>query len=490
MLFNSYVFCLAFFPVVLLGYYALNYTGRFTLSKAFLLLASLFFYGYFRPSYLWIICSSILINYGFSVLFERTWLEGWKRKLVLTAALAFNLGVIGYYKYFDFLVSNFNAVFSTQIGLLNVVMPLGISFFTFQQISFVVDCYKKDTPHYALLDYALFVSYFPQLIAGPIVTHDELVPQLTDRTNKRFDAESFSKGMLAFSFGLAKKVLIADTMGNAVNWGFSNVAALSSSDALVTMLAYTFQIYFDFSGYCDMATGIGLMMNIKLPINFNSPYRSLSITEFWKRWHITLTRFFTRYLYIPLGGNRKGKVRMCLNILIVYLCSGIWHGANWTFILWGGIHGIACVVDRLTQKWTRRWHPALMWLLTFLFVNVTWVYFRADSITQANQLLRTIGTLQFAPVNTELLSQFYTKPIQFLLPRVLPYAQTHAAVMPMIVMCVFFLFAWISSMNMKNTNERIESYRPGILTGTVVAVLFSWSVLSFAGVSTFLYFNF
>lgn len=492
MLFNSYVFIFGFFPIVLLGYYFFNKIKMFTLAKIFLFCSSLYFYAYFKKSYLFLIIISILVNYVFSIFFERIDLVGMKRKILLIVALLFNLGIIGYYKYYDFFVENINLFLKSNIPLLNVLLPLGISFFTFQQLSFVIDCYKRETTKYKLLDYALFVTYFPQLIAGPIVTHDELVPQIASKTNKSFNSVNFSKGLMAFSYGIGKKVLIADTFGNAVNWGYANITGLSSSDALLIMLGYTFQIYFDFSGYCDMATGIGLMMNIELPQNFNSPYRAFSITEFWKRWHMTLTRFFTRYIYIPLGGNRKGVFRTCVNVFLVYLCSGIWHGANWTFIFWGVAHGCACIIDRLTKKYTDKWHPVIRWLLTFGFINVAWVFFRADSIEQALLLLKKIGEFQFFPVQEGIYSVFYSNVTRQILSWMMPYdnAFISSAQPALFSMGCYFVFAWISSINIKNTNERIENFKPSVIYAVMVSLIFCYSILSLSGVSTFLYFNF
>ena len=219
-------------------------------------------------------------------------------------------------------------MFGTDFALRGVVLPLGISFFTFQQMSYVIDAYRGEVSQYNLLHYASFVSYFPQLVAGPIVTHDELIPQFLDEEKKRFRWESFSPGLFLFAMGLGKKVLVADLFGRAANWGFGNIAALDSTNAILVMLAYTFQVYFDFSGYCDMANGLGRMMNLELPVNFDSPYKAATITEFWDRWHKTLTRFFTRYIYIPLGGNRRGRLRTYLHVMIVFLVSGIWHGAH------------------------------------------------------------------------------------------------------------------------------------------------------------------
>ena len=335
MLFNSYIFVLLFLPACLAGYYLFHHIGKHRLAQCYLLAMSLWFYGYFNVKYLSVILTSIAVNYLMYSLLERDF--GRKlRKAVLLAAVAFNIGILFYFKYYDFFIGNINSLFHTDFNLKALLLPLGISFFTFQQLSFVIDAYHGQVPGYGLLEYMLFVTYFPQLIAGPIVTHDELVPQFKDKSRWKVDWRNFCCGLYIFAMGMAKKVLLADTFGKAVNWGFGNIDSLDSINAFLVMLSYTFQIYFDFSGYCDMAVGIGKMMNIDFPVNFNSPYKALTITDFWDRWHITLTRFFTKYVYIPLGGNRKGKCRTYLNMMAVFLLSGIWHGANWTFILWGG----------------------------------------------------------------------------------------------------------------------------------------------------------
>ena len=305
MLFNSYVFILLFLPLCLTGYFGLNHFRRYFLALGFLLGMSLWFYGYFNPSYLLIIIVSIVLNYGITRLMGKT--EGkTARRVELTAALLVNFGILFYFKYFDFFISNVNSLFASQIPLRHIVLPLGISFFTFQQVSYVIDAYRGQTGNYGFLQYAAYVAYFPQLIAGPIVTHDELIPQFLDENRKRFQWENFSPGLFLFTLGLAKKVLIADTFGKVADWGFGDIPGLGTVSAALVMLAYTFQIYFDFSGYCDMAMGLGKMMNFELPANFDKPYRALSISEFWKRWHKTLTRFFTRYLYIPPWRQSKG----------------------------------------------------------------------------------------------------------------------------------------------------------------------------------------
>ena len=378
MLFNSYIFVLLFLPTTILGWFLLNRLINPTWSQLFLLIMSLWFYGYFNIKYLPIIIISILVNYSIFRLLSWTSKEKF-RVYLLISGMVFNVGLLFYFKYFDFFLENINYVFHTDFILKRLVLPLGISFFSFQQLSFIIDSYNREVPSYRFLSYALFVTYFPQLIAGPIVTHSELVPQFEDERKRNIDWDNISKGLYVFSLGLAKKVLIADTFGKAVNWGFGNIPELDSISAFIVMISYTFQIYYDFSGYSDMALGIAKMMNLDLPLNFNSPYKALTITEFWDRWHMTLTRFFTKYIYIPLGGSRKGKIRTYINTLLVFLVSGLWHGANWTFVLWGGLHGGFSVFTKHYKMLFERMHPALRWLITFTFINVSWILFQSDS---------------------------------------------------------------------------------------------------------------
>lgn len=342
MVFNSYIFILVFLPLCLSGYFFLNRIHHYHAGLAFLLGMSLWFYGFFNPSYLPIICGSVVLNYSLYRWMRAVALkgigQGTKREIAFWIGIASNLGILGYFKYTDFFIENINYLFQVDYPLKHILLPLGISFFTFQQISFLADIYSdtRGEVAYSFLSYAAYVTYFPQLVAGPIVKHDVLVPQLQDEKRKRVDYNYLSKGIALFILGLAKKVLIADVLGNYVNLAYKDVYALNTTTAVLAVLGYTLQIYFDFSGYSDMAVGLGWMMHIDLPVNFDSPYKSISITEFWKRWHMTLTAFFTKYVYIPLGGSRRGNARMYANIFIVFLLSGLWHGAGWTFVFWGG----------------------------------------------------------------------------------------------------------------------------------------------------------
>jgi alginate O-acetyltransferase complex protein AlgI len=319
-------------------------------------------------------------------------------KAILIAGIAANLGLLGYYKYANFFVANLNALFGSSLVLETIILPLAISFFTFQQIAYLVDAYRGETHEYSFLHYALFVVFFPQLIAGPIVHHHEILPQFARSTLYRLKAEHLAVGLTIFALGLFKKVVLADGVAIYATPVFDAAqagTALTFFEAWGGALAYTFQLYFDFSGYSDMAIGLARMFGVRLPLNFNSPYQSTSIIDFWRRWHITLSRFLRDYLYIPLGGSRKGEARRLTNLLITMLLGGLWHGAGWTFVLWGGLHGFYLVVNHAwRQRRTRRGHTQSSrlgrffgWLLTMLAVVIAWVPFRAEGMTATQNML-------------------------------------------------------------------------------------------------------
>lgn len=487
MLFNSYIFVLLFLPLNLCGYFALNRFGRYRLASAWILGMSLWFYGYFNVQYLPIILLSVVVNFLFYKLLQPNYAPK-LRKGVLAAAVLLNVGILFYFKYYDFFLENCNYMFGTAFRLLHLLLPLGISFFTFQQLSFVIDSYKREVPKYDFLNYAVFVTYFPQLIAGPIVTHDELVPQFMDPGKRKFQWDNMAKGLQMLALGMAKKVLLADTFGNAVNWGFASIDALGSTDALIIMLAYSIQIYFDFSGYCDMAHGIAWMMNIELPDNFHSPYQAKNIVAFWDRWHMTLTRFFTRYIYIPLGGSRKGEARTYLNTMIVFLISGFWHGANWTFVLWGALHGLFNVLTKVFRKYVGSRDSWLGWLVTFLFVNVAFLFFRADSIGDGVRILKTLLQLNFAAPAPEILECFGLP--EFMEPMKMILGWNNQQVQSMICLPGFFAAAYGLLLFAPNNSQVMKRFRPTVTGSILTAVLMVWCILSMAGVSTFLYFNF
>ena len=477
MLFNSYVFMLAFLPLTLLIYFLLGrLPERIQLNKLFLVLASFVFYGYNNPSYVPIIVCSILVNYALSQLMLRAEKKAVRLPLMLLGLLL-NLGVLFYFKYHDFFAENMNAFLGTSWTLYHLALPLGISFFTFQQLSYVIDSYRRTVPRYNILDYALFVTFFPQLVAGPIVLHSEIVPQFADKKNRHFNFDNFAPGLYAFALGLFKKVIVADTFGIAVEAGFADALSLNTAEAWFVAIGYTLQLYFDFSGYCDVATGVGLMFNIKIPLNFNSPYKSLNIREFWQRWHITLSRFLTNYIYFPLGGNRKGTLRTYVNLMIVFLASGLWHGAGWLFLLWGLMHGAASVLYRLFKKQYDALHPALQWILTFGFVIVAWVFFRATSMADALAIIKSMLMMEFGPIRDSITSAF-----------ALP-----GGIRPgynAIFMMAWYVLSLFACLGMKNTYEKTMAFKPTIFNALMTVILILYVTLSLSNVSVFLYFNF
>ena len=487
MLFNSYIFILLFLPLALGGWFLINRWKKYKLANAFLIGMSLWFYGYFNPYYLWIICGSIVVNFALSKVLNRSDVRDEIAKLVLAVGIVANIGCIFYFKYFDFFITNVNAVFGKSFELKNIVLPLGISFFTFQQVSYLVDSYRKQTKEYSFLEYALFVVFFPQLVAGPIVLHDEMIPQFRNKESRIFRQENFAKGLYIFAQGLFKKVLIADTFAKAVTLGFGMVDSLSSMEAILVSFAYTFQLYFDFSGYCDMAVGIGHMFNISLPQNFNSPYKSISIMEFWERWHMSLTRFLREYIYFPLGGSKKGKVRTYVNVMIVFLVSGIWHGANWTFVIWGFLHGILNCLNRgLKKYWEKVW-VAIRWVLTFAAVNILWVIFRADSVGQAFVLIKKMIQIKGFQIGDWLTESFDL--IEFVLvERLLGIYYEYIEKIPGFHMWCFFLLALGIVLIAKNSSEKV--FKPTITRSVGTIIMMMWSILSLSGISVFLYFNF
>ena len=489
MLFNSYIFVFLFFPICLLGYYGLVNFRRVEAAKVFLIAMSLWFYGYFNLAYLLIMVCSIGANYMFHrILSHRA------RKSVMIIAVAANLGVLFYFKYFDFFLSTINAVFGASAALRNILLPLGISFFTFQQIAFVVDTYRGEVRDCSLVDYALFVSFFPQLIAGPIVNHEEMLPQFRRIGQQSVLWERIAEGMGLFILGMAKKVLIADTFGAGVDYGYTNIALLGRADAILVIISYSFQLYFDFSGYCDMARGIGKMLGIEIPINFNSPYKAVNISDFWKRWHITLNRFFTKYVYIPLGGSRRGTVRMYINLMLVFLLSGLWHGAGWNYMVWGAMHGVLYVLTRLWQRSVKpsvvhynKFMTVVSRLLLFAYVTVAWVYFRATDIAQAGQMLHTVVKGPIQKISTGLAACFQVDEFWYVIKVLHLDNKTYSRYI--LLWVILGIGAYLSMIG-RNAEQRMERVKYRMGSVVVFAVLALWCVLTFSEVSTFLYFNF
>ena len=390
MLFPTLTFIFGFLPLTLVLFFLLAAKNH-KLSRCFLIVASFVFYSWFNWSYAFILAGSLLMNWFFASLLYRK-----SSKITLTIGILCNVLLLGYFKYYDFFVGNINVLFGTSFVLKHILLPLGISFFTFQQISFLQLVYSGSlAKRYSFETYALFVSFFPQLIAGPIVLPDEMMSQFDKKECFRPQYRNIAAGLYVFALGMAKKILLADYFAEIADPGFVNAAG-NFFAGWKTALAYTFQIYFDFSGYCDMAMGIGKWFNIDLPLNFNSPYKSADFQSFWRRWHITLGRFMMNYLYIPLGGNKKGMGRTLCNLFVVFVLSGIWHGAGWLFLIWGGLHGAGILINRFWRKAVLvRWPgieipriPAV--ILTFLTVNLLWVFFRAATLKRAWEIIESM----------------------------------------------------------------------------------------------------
>ncbi|MDR3369921.1 MBOAT family protein [Rhodoferax sp.] len=400
MLFNSTEFLFAFLPVLLIVFFQLGRVSQ-RLAAAWLALGSLFFYAWWNPAYVVLLLGSIVFNYlaGYA-LARGSDIGSPRRKRLLVMGVTGDLVLLGYFKYANFFVDTVNTALGTSYGVINIVLPLGISFFTFTQIAFLVDAARGKAKEFNFIHYGLFVTYFPHLIAGPVLHHKEMMPQFGQPSTYRFNYTFLTVGLTMFALGLFKKVVLADGVAPYATPIF---AAAAQGDPVGLLqawggaLAYTLQLYFDFSGYSDMAIGLSYMIGVRLPLNFNSPYKATSITEFWRRWHMTLSRFLRDYLYISLGGNRQGPTRRYVNLMATMLLGGLWHGAGWTFVIWGGLHGLALVLHqawrglrkRLGHDLTRSTalgHVASVGL-TFLVVVLGWVFFRAASFSAAIALV-------------------------------------------------------------------------------------------------------
>lgn len=492
MLFNSYAFIFIFLPITLIVFFGLT---RFHLTKiatAWLTISSLFFYAYWNIAYLPLLLVSIVFNYQIGKYISYANAKSRHAKILLWVGILTNLCLLAYYKYANFFVTSINQSFTTNWAVPEIILPLGISFYTFTQTAYLVDSYRgEETKNYNLLTYSLFVTFFPHLIAGPILHHKEMVPQFHRLKNFVFSRKSMALGLALFSLGLAKKVLIADNISPWVAPIFNNANTVNFLEAWVGALSYTFQLYFDFSGYSDMAIGLGLMFNIDLPINFDSPYKATSISDFWRRWHITLSNFLRDYLYIPLGGSRRGEIRRYANLLLTMLLGGLWHGAGWTFVVWGGLHGLFLCINHGWRKLNLPISKLLAWGITFLAVISTWVLFRANSIHDAIEMLQAMAGLKGIVLPGEpqgklsALSQFgfQIKPWQeFLYIPDINGSKSRT---------LFVLIALLLNVTLlPNTQQILEKFRPTVGWAIGLGILASFCLLSLNRVSEFLYFQF
>jgi alginate O-acetyltransferase complex protein AlgI len=484
MLFNSYQFILIFLPVALAGFFLLSRVfPDLSLHKYWLVLASLFFYGYWYPPYLLLILSSIVIN--FMLALEIQYYHQPKLKYVIfLVGIVFNLGLLGYFKYKNFFLENLNLMIGLDGNFTRVALPLGISFFTLQQVAFLVDTYQGITKQKNFWDYSLFVCFFPQLIAGPIVHYREVIPQFENKKNAFFNIENFNRGLFIFLIGLFKKVIVADTFSVWANEGFNQDGTLHFFYAWGTSLSYTFQLYFDFSGYSDMAIGLGSMFNIKIPQNFNSPFKARNIIDFWNRWHITLSQFITTYVFTPIFRSFKKLTfrNSLISVFMTMLIAGIWHGAGWTFIVYGAMYGAVLVMNHLMKKKKLKLPTALAIFLTFNFTNIVFTMFRADTIADALKVYKGmlgLSGIKFPKgiINRDLIEALGFKAAQHMSND----ANLNLA---------FLVVGLAVVMKARNSTEMMKNFEPKTQVALGMAGIFVLCLFGMNRVTDFIYFNF
>jgi len=480
MLFNSLAYIFIFLPIVVMGYYFWQNLHLAHLSKIWLIASSIVFYGYYDPKYTLLLLVSMLVNFSIGCGFNKGVFHiPVRRKCLLIVGLSFNILLLGYYKYANFFIDNVNILFRSDIQIQKIILPLGISFFTFTQIAYLVDEYKEKAKEYNFIDYLLFVTFFPHLIAGPILRHNEVIPQFNEIKRKVFRYKNLVLGIFLFSMGLFKKVVFADTFSTYVNNGYNPERDLTMLEGWIVVLSYTLQIYFDFSGYTDMALGSAKMLNIDLPINFNSPYKAESIQDFWRRWHITLSTFLRDYVYIPLGGNRKGSGRTYLNLLLTMLIGGVWHGAGWLFVLWGGLHGLALCVNRFWKKTKINMPKWAGILVTFIFINATWIIFRAESFWQVRKILHSL-----VDYHNFVIPRTFTLSFKFLENRY----ENILLLIPLGVLVIFVL----GNSNQILSKIKLDKKSNALILSVAFALLFMTAIIKGIAVpyTEFIYFNF
>lgn len=505
-------------PIVLFVFFQVGKLNRYV-ATGWLVIASLFFYGWWNPAYVWLLLASIVFNYAIGLSLSLVSVRDKPRiaKWILGIGIAIDLSLLGYFKYANFFIETVGTVSGISWQVETIILPLGISFFTFTQIAFLVDSYRGEVNEVNFLDYSLFVTFFPHLIAGPVLHHKDMVQQFTEQKTYRFNWENLSVGLTIFAFGLFKKVVLADSIAPFSNSAFSLAergGELSFIEAWGGAFAYTFQLYFDFSGYSDMAIGLSRLFGIKFPINFDSPYKAVNIIEFWRRWHVTLSHFLRDYLYFALGGNRKGTTRRYVNLMVTMLLGGLWHGAGWTFVIWGGMHGFFLIANHAWQECRKRLGQDLRRstfvgrsfsrMLTFLLVVIAWVFFRSPSTQAALAVLRgMIGMngLRLPIRGIETLEN-YTKAldawgVSFGNLPAFPDGSTN--------MIAWVVVLWVLVWFTPNTQQIMADYqpafqnvesnsflrwRPNFFWTIVTAIIFLYSLKQMGQVSEFLYFQF
>ena len=471
MLFNSYNFIFIFLPITLIGYY---FIPKRQGQLLWLLIASIAFYCYWSTRLVFFLLFTVVLDFYVARGIYNSKTQK-KKKALLLLSICANLSILGFFKYYNMLADTANSLLRVAgvsegfVPVLNLILPIGISFYTFQSMSYVIDVYRKTSDaHTNLLSFAGYVTLFPHQISGPLVRHNKIIPQLESSKTYVFQSDNFWKGCSFFIFGLSKKILIADLLSVIVAPLVTNMALSSNLEALLAMIGYTMQLYFDFSGYSDMAVGLGLMMNIQFPQNFNSPYKSRSITEFWQRWHISLSTWLRDYLYISLGGNREGKLKTYRNLLLTMTIGGLWHGASWTFVVWGFFHGIILSIEKFFKN--RRWNflqsSTVQWILTFALINIGWIFFRSPDFSTCFLWLRKIFLL-----NTHLTWDIVSLPER--------YKDRFFIALGVAIVIAFFS---------KNTWD--IKFKPSVTNALILGFLFALCLMYMGDESPFLYFQF
>ena len=469
MSFNSYSFLLAFLPLCMIVFYLVIRKIDNKVLCVYLSFISLIYCFLSGIRTILFLAFSILINYAILLILGKK-----HSKLITALGIVLNVGALGYFKYYNMFIDVTNALTGSEFHIKELILPLGISFITFQQITILVDEYKDDKRCCSFAEYCAFITFFPHISSGPILTQAQFLPQIR-KDFKTVTWDTISDGIYIFAIGLAKKVLLADTLGKAVDAGYADIASLNGISTWYIVIGYTLQIYFDFSGYSDMAVGIAKMFNIELPINFDSPYKARNILEFWDKWHITLTKFFTKYLYIPLGGNRKGYFRTLLNTMIVFVISGLWHGADYTFVIWGFLHGVFMVLTKIFIKPLKKVPDILSTAATFLIVNFLWVFFRAPSLHTALDVFKRLVSPGVV------LDSSICAGYSHILGIDIPETFTMIPAWIFMILCLLIVFV------PKNVYEYLNNHTKKKSLAIYAIVLLTVCVLSFSGVTTYIY---
>ncbi len=488
MSFTSLSFIFIFLPIALVGYFLCNQKSDL-IGKLFLLAASMFFYARLgMKGFAVLVCTAIFVYICSTYILSKDASVPAKRVFLILSIIPV-VGALLYCKYLVFFELLINRAFGTQFAYDAIVLPTGISYYTFSLIAYLVDTYRGKERDSAV-DFFLFVFFFPKIMVGPIALSTYMIPQMNETLRKKVNVDRLAKGLYGFVLGLSKKALLADNLCKIVDWGYANVIGIGSPGAFLTVVAYMMQIYFDFSGYCDMASGICEMLNMDLPDNFRSPYRAVSIADFWKRWHITLTDFLRNYIYIPMGGNRKGKIRTYFNNLFVFLISGLWHGNAGHFICWGAIHGVGSIISKVISPVSKKLPTIIRRILTFSFVALAWVYFRADSMQIANAMLRELFAGGIKPISLELTVifspaewEYFYDFINTSFPNALP-SVTRIVTVGFVILSVFIGTVCTP------VSMRVKKFKGTTAQTVITVILFVWSLLSLSEITSFIYVNF